>query len=91
VTPDTTRLDTTAIRERLRQITPGPWRRHGCDVWADADAARPLFITPPDRDSSAERRAQADRDADFIAHAADDVRLLLEELDAHQPKPEEPS
>lgn len=71
-----------AIEERLRQVTPGPWRRHGCDVWADDGSSLPLFITPRERDSSSERRAQADRDAEFVAHAVDDLRALLEELRA---------
>lgn len=78
-----TRLDTTAIEERLRHVTPGSWRRHGCDIWADDEPSLPLFMTPRERDSSAERRAQADRDADFIAHAAEDIRALLGELRAH--------
>jgi hypothetical protein len=61
-------LDTTAVEERLRRVTPGPWRRHGCDVWADGDARVPLLVTPRERDSSAEGRAQADRDGDFVAY-----------------------
>ena len=73
-------IDISAIEERLRQVTPGPWRRHGCDVWTDASATTPLVITPPARDSSAEARHQADRDAEFIAHSVEDVRALLAEL-----------
>jgi hypothetical protein len=72
-------LDTSAIEQRLRHVTPGPWRRHGCDVWSDGDPVTPLF-TAGARDTSAERRQQADRDAEFVAHAVDDVRRLLEEL-----------
>ena len=86
-------VDISAIEERLRQVTPGPWRRHGCDVWADDNAATPLLMTPPGRDSSGEARQQADRNAEFIAHSVEDVRALIDELrsrhserdDAHQP------
>jgi hypothetical protein len=72
-------LDTSAIEERLGAVTPGPWRRHGCDVWSDADPRTPLFSAAA-RDTGAEARRQADRDADFVAHAVDDVHALLEEL-----------
>jgi hypothetical protein len=78
-------LDTTAIEARLRDATPGPWRRHGCDVWSDAAPGVPLFITPPQRDCSGAARAQADRDAEFVAHAAEDIRALLDELSATVP------
>jgi hypothetical protein len=79
-------LDTSAIEERLRHATPGEWRRHGCDVWSDDDPVTPLF-TAAARDSSAERRQQADRDAEFVAHAVDDVRRLLEELRRYRERP----
>ena len=78
-------LDTTAIEARLRHVTAGPWRRHGCDVWSDAAPGVPLFTTPPQRDSSGAARAQADRDADFVAHAVEDIRALLDELSARVP------
>jgi hypothetical protein len=87
-------MDTAAIEERLRHVSPGPWRRHGCDVWADADPTLPLFVTPRERDSSAEGRAQADRDADFVAHAREDIRALLEEVRRARPElpvPEPPA
>jgi len=73
-------VDLSAIEDRLRQVTPGPWRRHGCDVWADGNAATPLLMTPPERDSSGEARRQADRNAEFIAHSVEDVRALIDEL-----------
>ncbi|MDB5066492.1 MAG: hypothetical protein JWM18_2926, partial [Chloroflexi bacterium] len=76
------RLDTAAIEERLRQVTPGRWARHGCDVWAEDGGGPALFVTPRERDSSSQRREQADRDAEFVAHAPDDVRALLAELRA---------
>lgn len=72
------------VEARLRQVTPGPWRRHGCDVWAEGRSSLPLLVTPRERDSSGERRAQADRDAEFVAHAVDDVRALLDELRAYR-------
>lgn len=73
-------LDTTAIEARLRKVTAGAWRRHGCDVWADDAPGVPLFTTPAQRDSSGAARAQADHDADFVAHAVEDIRALLDEL-----------
>jgi hypothetical protein len=55
----------------------GPWQRHGSDVWA-ADSSTPLFVG---RDGSAEARQQADADAEFVAHARQDVVDLLALLD----------
>jgi hypothetical protein len=76
------RPDIAAIEARLGQVTPGPWRRHGCDVWSDADPDQPLMVTPRSRDSSSAAREQADRDAEFIAHAVEDVKALLGEIRA---------
>jgi hypothetical protein len=71
--------DIEAIRRRVQAATPGPWQRHGCDVWV---ADRPLLLG---RDGDADTRRQADRDAEFVAHARADVIALLAALDAGQP------
>jgi len=68
-------LDVESIARRLAQATAGPWQRHGADVHS-ADGLR-LFVG---RDGSAELRAQADRDAEFVAHAATDIATLLDEV-----------
>jgi hypothetical protein len=80
-------LDVTQIRRRLADASAGPWQRHGADVHGPGG----LLFTG--RDGSAEVRAQADRDAEFLAHARSDVAALLEELDRLQddrPAPAEP-
>ncbi|MHA3701798.1 hypothetical protein ACXR2U_06405 [Jatrophihabitans sp. YIM 134969] len=64
------------IRARAVAATGGPWRRHGADVWVD-DSSVPLFTG---RDGDASAREQADRDAEFVAHARDDVLTLLAAL-----------
>jgi hypothetical protein len=69
-------LDLDAIRRRVHAATPGPWQRHGCDVWAaDGRLLR-------GRDVDALSRNQADHDAEFVAHARHDVLALLLALDA---------
>jgi hypothetical protein len=60
------------IRRRLAAATPGPWSRHGADVHADVVGQ---LLTG--RDGSSAIRAQADRDAEFVAHAHSDIALLL--------------
>jgi hypothetical protein len=67
--------DLTAIRRRVEQATSGPWQRHGADVHA---GGQPLLRG---RDGTGEARAQADRDAEFVAHARQDVLDLLELID----------
>lgn len=69
------RVNTDAIRRRMSETTPGPWLRHGADVHA---ADRLLFRG---RDGSSEVRRQADRDAEFVAHAREDIAALLDALD----------
>lgn len=68
-------MNTDAIRRRMDEATPGPWVRHGSDVHA---MDQPLFRG---RDGSAQVREQADRDAEFVAHAREDMAALLEALD----------
>ncbi|HEY3603810.1 MAG TPA: hypothetical protein VGL04_03995 [Sporichthyaceae bacterium] len=70
------------ILDRLNAASPGPWQRHGADVHGPAGR---LFTG---RDDSAESRAQADRDAEFVAHARADVAELLAELARLQGEPE---
>jgi hypothetical protein len=67
-------IDIAAIRARLSAITEGPWSRHGSDVHAPGDQV-PLVRG---RDGSAIVRAQADADADFIAHAPSDIAALID-------------
>ena len=67
-------VDVTQIRRRLADASAGPWQRHGADVHG------PDGLLFTGRDGSAEVRGQADRDAEFVAHARADVAALLEEL-----------
>ena len=69
-------FDIDAIRRRLEATTPGQWGRHGADVHV-AGQSEPLLRG---RDGSAELRAQADADADFVAHAPADIAALLRAL-----------
>lgn len=82
-------MDVEAIRQRLAEATPGPWARHGCDVHGGG------AVLLRGRDGSAEIRAQADRDADFVAHAHSDIAALLDVVDrltaAEQPAAPEPA
>ncbi len=67
-------VDVAAIRARLSAITKAPWSRHGSDVYAPGDQV-PLVRG---RDGSAVVRAQADADAEFIAHAPSDIAALID-------------
>lgn len=72
-------VDIAAIRARLSAITEGPWSRHGSDVYAPGDQM-PLVRG---RDGSAVVRAQADADAEFIAHAPSDIATLIDFVQQH--------
>jgi hypothetical protein len=72
-------IDVAAIRARLSVITEGPWSRHGSDVYAPGDQV-PLVRG---RDGSAVVRAQADADAEFIAHAPSDIAALIDFVQQH--------
>ncbi len=61
------------IRARAAAASAGPWRRHGADVWVDG-SPQPLLRG---RDGSGESREQADADAEFVAHAREDIVSLL--------------
>lgn len=69
-------MDTDAIRARVRAISPGRWERRGCDVHADDDPA-PLFVG---RTNSGVAGGRPEADAEFVAHAPQDVAALLVEL-----------
>jgi hypothetical protein len=72
--------DLEQVRARAVAASEGPWQRHGSDVWA-AGSSTALFTG---RDGSAEVRQQADADAEFVAHARQDVVDLLALLDKQQ-------
>ncbi len=72
--------DLEQVRARALAATEGPWQRHGSDVWTEG-ATDPLFRG---RDGSAEVRRQADSDAEFVAHAREDVLHLLALLDRRE-------
>jgi hypothetical protein len=65
--------DLEQVRARAVAASDGPWQRHGSDVWT-AGSSTSLFTG---RDGSAEARQQADTDAEFVAHARQDVVDLL--------------
>jgi hypothetical protein len=73
-------VDLEAIRGRLEASRSGPWARHGADV---RDGEGDLVFTG--RDGDAELRRQADRDAEFVAHAREDVAALLDALERARP------
>lgn len=72
--PRTLLSDLKATVDRLTAASPGPWQRHGADLY---DEYGRLFIG---RDGAADVRAQADRDAEFVAHAREDIAALLCEI-----------
>ena len=69
--------DLEQVRARVAAASEGPWQRHGSDVWVEGSSV-PLFTG---RDGSADVRRQADADAEFVAHARQDVVDLLALLD----------
>ena len=69
-------MDTDAIRRRMTEASPGPWARHGSDVRSGDQL---LFRG---RDGSAEVRQQANRDAEFVAHAREDIAALLDAVNS---------
>lgn len=70
-------MDLAAIRRRVEETSAGPWSRHGADVRSPGLEA-PLF---QGRDGTPEIRRQADADAEFVAHAREDVLALLQALE----------
>jgi hypothetical protein len=69
--------DLEQVRARVAAASEGRWQRHGSDVWLESSKAA-LFTG---RDGSADVRRQADADAEFVAHARQDVVDLLALLD----------
>ena len=72
--------DLEQVRARAHAATDGPWQRHGSDIWVEG-SPDPLLRG---RDGSAEVRRQADADAEFVAHAREDVLRLLGLLDQRE-------
>lgn len=71
-------LDLSAIRARLQAATPGPWQlRSGMQPYDELDTvehSHGLSVCVCDS-------TRFDRDADFIAHAPEDIRALLAEAE----------
>jgi hypothetical protein len=75
--PEHARLDVAAIRARAQAATPGPWFRSGLGV-RGGSRGHLLFAG---RDGGPEVRSQAELDAEFVAHAREDVLALLDALE----------
>jgi Domain of unknown function (DUF4177) len=71
-------MDYDAIAARLAKASPGPWHRHGADVYATDGLDTPILVG---RDGSPEIRSQSDADAEFVAHARTDLEEVLHEQD----------
>lgn len=85
-------IDLDAIRARVDAATPGPWRvvqEHGRDIadegysriWIQAEAGEQHDIADLIDDDSANGSPLADENAEFIAHARQDITDLLAEVD----------
>lgn len=86
----TTTLDLDAIRQRAEAACPGPWKAYNGNegsvdygpFWAVANAA---FHNPPADDDTpwiaVEIHVGLQADAEFIAHARQDIPALLTEID----------
>ncbi len=71
-------MDFEALAARLAEASPGPWRRHGADVYAADNSGTPILLG---RDGSSEIRHPSDADADFVAHARTDLEELMRARD----------
>jgi hypothetical protein len=67
-------MDFEAIAARLANASPGPWHRHGADVYAGDDRGTPMLVG---RDGSPDLRRQSDADAEFVAHARTDLEEMV--------------
>jgi hypothetical protein len=69
-------LDLAAVRERCARATPGPWKSYieGRDHTSGSN-----FIMTSDQDIELLGATEADQE--FIAHARQDIPLLLAEID----------
>lgn len=87
-------MDLEPIKERLAEATPGPWESQGFDNYP-GDEGTPIIGTSGiglvayalrhNVHSSNNRvdwydEEQCDKDAEFIAHAPEDIRALLAEV-----------
>lgn len=67
-------LDLTAIEQRANAATPGPWVNDGAEIYADIIGGQWIGETLRLDDPTSES------DAEFIAHARQDVDDLLAEV-----------
>jgi hypothetical protein len=76
-----TEEDSQKIRERCDAATPGPWKSF--IEGRDHTSGSSFIMTgrPGSRGNDIELSGATDADQDFIAHAREDIRLLLEEID----------
>lgn len=79
ITPE----ELTAIRERAEKATPGPWG------WSDAKVRDGKYVFVPQGSYLAgtlimfgDTYENGEQDADFIAHAREDIPRLLDALEA---------
>lgn len=66
------------IRERAEQATPGPWRYQSWEWRIYSPPGTQLSL---DWLASVEGSAIPDADGDFIAHAREDIPVLLAEVE----------
>jgi hypothetical protein len=69
-------FDLDAIRKRCNQATPGPWKSYVEGRDHDSGSS---FIMTSDEDIELSSASVADQD--FIAHARQDIPLLLDEIE----------
>jgi hypothetical protein len=85
-TPAPTEIDLDAIRARLLNATDGPWaiwpdlRPEGLITIGDATGVIPEGEMWTDGPSNTVAHVYTDEDADFIVHAPEDIRALLDAL-----------
>jgi hypothetical protein len=71
-------LDLDAIEERADAATEGPWTRSGIHIWGpDPENPEDRFDVEPDMIGRADLKMA---DAEFIAHAREDVPALIAEV-----------
>jgi len=75
-----------AIRQRAEQATPGPWSYERCeDERGGIDYDIESWSKPARRrDTKIACGADSRFDAEFIAHAREDIPFLLKQWDTHQ-------
>jgi hypothetical protein len=88
---DDTRPDLDAIRARVDAATPGPWRTLGTGVaggdhWYVCDDGQSLASIAS---NDGENEDQREPDAEFIAHAREDIPALLDALAAERGRADE--